>query len=132
MAGPLISRRGDSGVAGYDATETGEVDKGEIWHLIEGVFEMALLSSLYASAWTTNAFLPLIERGEEKKIVHISSVMADNDFISQTGIEHSLPYSVGKASMNVLAAKYAADVAPMGIKTLAISPGWVDTHDGLS
>ena len=97
---------------------------------VQNVFECALFSSIYGPAWTTNAFLPLIEQGEEKKIVHITSAMADIDFIRKTGIQHSVAYAAGKASMNVLVAKYAAELAPKGIKTLAVSPGWVETHDG--
>ncbi|KIW99721.1 uncharacterized protein Z518_11134 [Rhinocladiella mackenziei CBS 650.93] len=71
-----------------------------------------------------NAILPLIEQGEEWKIVHISSTKVDIDLIKKTGLPSSVAYAVGKASMNVVIAKYAAELAPKGIKSLALSPGW--------
>ncbi|KAM0428280.1 hypothetical protein ACHAPT_007181 [Fusarium lateritium] len=93
-------------------------------------FELPLLTALYGGLWTTNAFLPLIEKGDDKKIIHLSSGMADTDLIRKAGIEDALAYSVGKAALNVQVAKYAVELAPKGIKTLALSPGWVDTYEG--
>ncbi|OGM42011.1 putative short-chain dehydrogenase [Aspergillus bombycis] len=97
---------------------------------IRAIFDPALSTGIYGGLWTTNAFLPLIEKGIQKKIVHISSAMADLDLINKTGISYAVAYSVAKAGMNVQIAKYAAELAPRGIKVLALSPGWVDTWDG--
>lgn len=96
----------------------------------EKAFHLTLLTGVYGSLWATNAFLPLIENGNEKKIIHISSLMAATDVILQSGIDYGLPYSVAKAGMNVQVAKYAVEFAPKGIKFLAMSPGWVDTWEG--
>lgn len=38
-----------------------------------------------------------------------------------------LGYSVSKAAGNILIAKYAVELKAKGIKTLAMSPGWVET-----
>lgn len=94
------------------------------------MFEPPLSTGVYGSLWTTNAFLPLIERGVQKKIVHISTAMADLSFINETGISEAVAYAVAKAGMNVQVAKYAAELAPRGIKVLALSPGLVDTWEG--
>ena len=94
------------------------------------IFDLPFSTGIYGGLWTTNAFLPLIENGIQKKIVHISSAMADLDFIKKTGISNGVAYSVAKAGMNVQVAKYAAELAPKGIKVLALSPGWVDTWEG--
>lgn len=94
------------------------------------MFEPSLYTAIYGGLWTTNAFLPLIEKGEQKKIVHISSGMADTSLIVKSGVSYSVAYSVAKAGMNVQVAKYAAELAPKGIKVLALSPGWVDTWEG--
>ncbi|KAL4876533.1 NAD(P)-binding protein [Aspergillus karnatakaensis] len=93
-------------------------------------FEPSLLTAVYGGLWTTNAFLPLIEKGAEKKIVHISTGMADINLIKNGGVPIAVAYSVAKAGMNVQVAKYAAELAPKGIKVLALSPGWVDTSGG--
>ncbi|KAL4922822.1 hypothetical protein BDW62DRAFT_3327 [Aspergillus aurantiobrunneus] len=97
---------------------------------IRAIFDPPLSTAVYGGLWTTNAFLPLIEKGSEKKIVHISTAMADLDFINKTAVSGAAAYAVAKAGMNVQVAKYAAELAPRGIRVLALSPGWVDTWEG--
>ncbi|RAL01156.1 SDR family oxidoreductase [Aspergillus ibericus CBS 121593] len=97
---------------------------------IREAFDPSFSTAIYGGLWTTNAFLPLIENGIQKKIVHISSAMADVDLIKAAGVSNAVAYSVAKAGMNVQVAKYAAEFAPREIKVLALSPGWVDTWEG--
>ncbi|KAL7924891.1 NAD(P)-binding protein [Trichoderma austrokoningii] len=92
-------------------------------------YEEPVRTAIWGAAWATNAFLPLIEKGELKKIAHITSSMAKTDVILGTGIDYGLAYSIAKAGMNVQIAKYAVELAPKGIKTVAICPGWVDTWE---
>jgi NAD(P)-dependent dehydrogenase (short-subunit alcohol dehydrogenase family) len=96
----------------------------------QAMFDLSFRTGIYGSLWTTNAFLPLIENGREKKIVYISTGMADLDLITAAGISYAVPYAVAKAGMNVQVAKYAVELKPKDIKVLALSPGWVDTWDG--
>ncbi|RFU79458.1 short-chain dehydrogenase reductase sdr [Trichoderma arundinaceum] len=93
-------------------------------------YEEPVRTAIWGGAWATNAFLPLIEKGSIKKIAHITSSMANTDVIIGAGLDYAVAYSIAKAGMNVQVAKYAAELAPKGIKTVAICPGWVDTHDG--
>ncbi|UKZ76446.1 hypothetical protein TrVFT333_004150 [Trichoderma virens FT-333] len=93
-------------------------------------YEEPVRTAIYGAAWATNAFLPLIEKGDFKKIAHITSSMANTDVILGTGVDYAVAYSIAKAGMNVQIAKYAAELAPKGIKTVAICPGWVETHEG--
>lgn len=96
----------------------------------EKMFDAPIRTGIYGGIWTTNAFLPLIEKGVEKKIVHISTGMADTELILGAGVDYAVPYSIAKAGVNIQIAKYAVELAPKGIKTLALSPGWVDTWEG--
>ncbi|KAL7898010.1 hypothetical protein HDV63DRAFT_410553 [Trichoderma sp. SZMC 28014] len=93
-------------------------------------YEEPVRTAVWGGAWATNAFLPLIEKGDVKKIAHITSSMANTDTILVGGVDYGLAYSIAKAGMNVQIAKYAVELAPKGIKTVAICPGWVDTWDG--
>ncbi|OJJ50620.1 hypothetical protein ASPZODRAFT_57551 [Penicilliopsis zonata CBS 506.65] len=97
---------------------------------VRTMFDLPFSTAIYGGLWTTNAFLPLIERGVRKKIVHISSAMGDCAFIRKSGVSDAVAYAVAKAGMNVQVAKYAAELAPKGIKVVALSPGWVDTWEG--
>lgn len=78
----------------------------------------------------TNALLPLILKGSEKKIVHISSGMADTELVLKSKVAYAVPYSTSKAALNLVVAKYAAELGPKGVKVLSLSPGWVDTDEG--
>jgi NAD(P)-dependent dehydrogenase (short-subunit alcohol dehydrogenase family) len=79
-----------------------------------------------------NSFLHLIRNGTEKKMIFISSQSGNLDFTRKTGFSTLLGYSVSKIGMNMAVTKYATELAPEGIKTLSLSPGWVDTDAGKS
>ncbi|KAL9086063.1 MAG: hypothetical protein Q9165_007275 [Trypethelium subeluteriae] len=81
-------------------------------------------SNVVGVTHTINAFIPLLQRGTAKKVVNISTGMAD-----------IAPYSISKAALNALTAKYnalyAAPSLPISsrILFLSISPGVVDTNE---
>ncbi|EUC33578.1 hypothetical protein COCVIDRAFT_113942 [Bipolaris victoriae FI3] len=74
-----------------------------------------------------NRFLPLVRKGELKKIIYITSPTGDAEFTRKCGVTVTIGYTVTKAAMNLVMSKYAAELKGEGIKTLALSPGWVDT-----
>lgn len=74
-----------------------------------------------------NLFVPLILKGQQKKVIAISSGHADLDLISKYEIEVSGPYAVGKAATNAVVAKFGAEYAKDGVLFMSISPGVVDT-----
>lgn len=76
----------------------------------------------------TNAFLPLIEKGMEKKVVNVSSAAGDPEFIEKTGYTTAVPYGISKAALIYINKKYAVEFRGKGYTFLAISPGLVDTR----
>ncbi|UNI17469.1 hypothetical protein JDV02_003810 [Purpureocillium takamizusanense] len=74
-----------------------------------------------------NAFLPLIRNGHAKKVVSISTGMADIDLIAGYDIAMAGPYSISKAALNAAVAKYSAQCKQEGILFMSISPGLVET-----
>jgi NAD(P)-dependent dehydrogenase (short-subunit alcohol dehydrogenase family) len=74
-----------------------------------------------------NLFLPLVLKGQQKKIIAISSGNADLDLINNYEIEVNGPYSVGKAATNAVVAKFGAEYAKDGVLFMSICPGMVDT-----
>lgn len=75
------------------------------------------------------AFLPLIRKGNDKSITVLSSKLGS----IETGA--MLPgladaYSVSKASLNMLARKWSAELKPEGITIFVLHPGWVGTDIG--
>lgn len=94
---------------------------------VKEMFAKSIESNVMGAIYVTNSFLPLIEQGKEKKIVHISTGLADTDIIMGSGIAGLVPYSTSKAMMNSIVAKYGVELQPKGIHVVAMSPGWVDT-----
>ena len=79
---------------------------------------------------TVNAFVPLIRKGDVKKMVYISSGGADIEMTRICELPYLTGYSVSKASGNIIMTKYAVDLKKDGIKTVSLSPGWVATEGG--
>lgn len=88
-----------------------------------------LAANVTGVAQTINAFLPLIRAGTLKKVVTISSGMADLGLVNKFSLATSAPYSVSKAAVNAIVAKYNAALGPsQGILFFALSPGVVATE----
>ncbi|KAK7913841.1 hypothetical protein PG985_011544 [Apiospora marii] len=73
-----------------------------------------------------NLFLPLILKGQTKKVVLISTGMADTDFVNQYTVDVGSLYSISKAALNMAAAKFNAQYKKDGVLFMCISPGAVD------
>ncbi|KAH0841374.1 short-chain dehydrogenase [Fonsecaea pedrosoi] len=84
-------------------------------------------NNLICNIYVINCFLDLVRNGKEKKIIFISTQSCDVEFTRITGFAPVMGYSVAKAGMNIVMTKFGAELAPEGIKTLSLSPGWVDT-----
>jgi len=85
----------------------------------------------------TNAFLPLLKAGKEKKVIQLSSVFGSiKPVVPKTtpkGIAFgsmASSYSTSKAALNMVNAKYAAELNDEGFTFYAMHPGWVQTDMG--
>ncbi|RYP70038.1 hypothetical protein DL771_005729 [Monosporascus sp. 5C6A] len=84
-------------------------------------------TNVIGNIYLNNVFLPLILKGNAKKIIAISSGMADIDFINQFDIQIAPLYAASKAALNVITAKYSAQYKKQGVLFISMSPGVVDT-----
>ncbi|KAH8914747.1 NAD(P)-binding protein, partial [Atractiella rhizophila] len=80
---------------------------------------------------TTKAFLPLLRKGVDKKIVFISSnlglqykVGTPLDFDANK-VGMSGPYSVSKTALNMASHKLAVELGKEGFIVFLLHPGWV-------
>lgn len=71
-------------------------------------------------------FMPLILKGDVKKVVAISSGLADLKSLNGLGLTNSPLYALNKAGLNVLMAKYSAQYKKDGVLFVSICPGMVD------
>ncbi|KZT27667.1 NAD(P)-binding protein, partial [Neolentinus lepideus HHB14362 ss-1] len=78
---------------------------------------------------SVNAFLPLLKKGSVKKVITLSTGTADLDFTLKVNFPLTTAYSISKAAVNMVVAKYAVENKADGIAFLAISPGVVNTAE---
>ncbi|QDS76880.1 hypothetical protein FKW77_003716 [Venturia effusa] len=78
---------------------------------------------------TVTAFLPLLRKSQVKKVISITTGMADLDFTLSYSIPTAAPYSISKAALNMLVAKYHNAYKEEGILFMGISPGMVATAE---
>lgn len=78
---------------------------------------------------TINIFLPLVLKSDVKKVIAISSGLADDSITNKYDLYENAPYSISKAALNTAIAKYNAAHGKNtdGVLFLSISPGLVDT-----
>ncbi|KAI0740434.1 NAD(P)-binding protein [Earliella scabrosa] len=89
----------------------------------------AFRTNVAGVAHTINAFLPLLRAGPIKKVVTLSTGLADIDVIVRSGFSKNPQYPISKAALNMLVAEYAAALEHEGFTFLAISPGLVNTAE---
>ncbi|KAH8929605.1 NAD(P)-binding protein [Atractiella rhizophila] len=93
------------------------------------LFEVNVVGSIR----TVNSFLPLVKKGNEKKIILISTTLASCTYVDVNNpMDNSIgsfgPYSVSKAALNMAARKYAVELNKDGITVLNVAPGWIKTN----
>ena len=71
-------------------------------------------------------FLPLVLKGKIKKVISITTGLADVDSTNSMEVEVAPLYSVSKAALNMVVAKFNAQYKKDGVLFLSISPGVVE------
>jgi NAD(P)-dependent dehydrogenase (short-subunit alcohol dehydrogenase family) len=99
--------------------------------LLKDDLTMSFLTNVLGPIYTINTFLPLIRKGETKKIFVTSTGMADPAFAEIAGVSTAVPYTSSKAAVNTVVTKYAIELNKEGIMVLALSPGLVNTAETL-
>ena len=90
-------------------------------------FRKLMDTNVLANIHLYNLFLPLILKGDAKKVVAISSMTADIDLVKNHDLANFAPYSASKAAMNLITAKFSAEYKERGVLFLSVCPGIVDT-----
>lgn len=96
---------------------------------VHKAFHKGVDTNVLGAIHVTNTFLPLILKGTQKKIVHISTAMGDTAWVTKAGVWGGLTYSATKAMLNLVVAKFAVELEGQGVLIFSLSPGWVDTDD---
>jgi len=105
-------------------------DYKEDMEFLEKEFRDSFEVNVIGVAKTVTAFLPLIRKSQIKKVITLSTGLADLDLTNDYSLVLNPPYSASKAAVNMLVGKYNALYGKEGILFLSITPGTVDTQGG--
>ncbi|CAN9323804.1 unnamed protein product [Alternaria alternata] len=78
----------------------------------------------------TRAFLPILKKGQLKKIANISSSLGSMALSAMGKFQPTPAYKVSKAALNMLTVQWAESLEKDGFTVLAVCPGWVKTDMG--
>lgn len=92
---------------------------------LEDCYKINVVGTINATA----AFIPLLKKGSIKKVIALSSGMGDLDFTTELDMDMAVPYSISKAGLNMVMAKFSASYKKDGILFMSLSPGAVDSED---
>ena len=90
-------------------------------------WQKTLVINLFAQVKMAEVFLPHLQRGKQRKLVAMSSLMASMADNSSGG---SILYRSSKAALNAAMKSISIDTRNRNIAVLILHPGWVKTDMG--
>jgi NAD(P)-dependent dehydrogenase (short-subunit alcohol dehydrogenase family) len=121
---PIDALVNNAGISGsFEGQLLGKLDMAE--------FERVLRVNSYGPLRVSAAFLDLVARSRQRKIIGVSSgygSLASVESIAASGYPSSYFYAMSKAALNMGMREFALEAgAPRGVTTVLLSPGAVDT-----
>ncbi|OJT08358.1 hypothetical protein TRAPUB_743 [Trametes pubescens] len=95
------------------------------------VFLETLRTNTVGPALLTQACMPFLDKGQEKKVINITSTLgsiASADMFKHLGAGGVATYSISKAALNMLT--YKLKLERPDLIAIALCPGWVKTDMG--
>ena len=74
--------------------------------------------------------IPLLTKGRNPLIINLSSRLGSIELRGQSQLGGAIAYQCSKSALNMLTKQMSIDYNKYGIRTIAISPGWVKTDMG--
>lgn len=85
------------------------------------------LTNVVGNTHLINFFMPLILKGNAKKVLVLTTGMADHDLVLKYGVYEGGPYAISKAALNMVTSKFQAEFQKDGVLFIGVSPGVVET-----
>jgi len=90
-------------------------------------FNASFKTNVTGPLLVTRAYLPLLQKSKEGKVIQVSSALGSNKYANLLGSPVT-SYGVSKAALNYL--NTAFSIAVKDVAFVTISPGWVETDMG--
>ncbi|WYZ38082.1 hypothetical protein EsH8_II_001588 [Colletotrichum jinshuiense] len=93
-----------------------------------GLLSTELEVEIIGNTRLVRAFLPLIQKGKDKKLIFISSALGSIE-LAASSPNLNATYAVSRAALNMLVRKWGGALQLQGITTALIHPGWVPSTE---
>ena len=93
---------------------------------VEEVSANLMQTNVVGNVHLFNLFLPLVLKGKVKKVIAISTGLADLNLTNDCDIDICALYGASKAALNVVVAKFSAQYKKDGVLFMSVSPGLVE------
>ncbi|KAI0858795.1 NAD(P)-binding protein [Xylaria cubensis] len=97
--------------------------------VFDDAFSYTMSTNVIGNVYLFTSLMPLILKGKAKKVIAISSGVADIELLRKYDLELSPTYAASKAALNAIVAKFSAQYAKDGVLVMSICPGMVDTQE---
>ncbi|KAB5536209.1 hypothetical protein GE09DRAFT_1141760 [Coniochaeta sp. 2T2.1] len=94
----------------------------EVTKTLHDTFEIHVVANVHLFT----LLMPLILNGDAKKVIAITSGFSDIDFTNKWDMTPGPLYSISKAALNMVIAKFSAQYKRQGVLFLAVCPGMVE------
>ncbi|KAI2620855.1 short chain dehydrogenase reductase [Xylaria nigripes] len=108
---------------------------GVCQHTFNGIknmdnLEESLTINVMGVHWVTREFLPLLQKGTQKKVVNMTTTFGSTTMAQENAYYPAPAYKISKAAANALTVQYAVEYEKEGFSFIALSPGWLKTDLG--
>lgn len=112
---------------GQEGTHIAKTHRGNKPQELEADLLKSFKVNVVANIHLFNLFMPLILKGQVRKVITLSTGSADLDPIRLFDSELGPGYAISKAATNVAVAKFSAQYRKDGVLFMSICPGVVET-----
>ncbi|KAI9901674.1 hypothetical protein N3K66_003491 [Trichothecium roseum] len=105
-------------------------NKGGMHTIDPAQFNESFHTNVVSAQMVTAAFVPLVKRSKEKKVIMVSSTVGAISWADRFHANGTPQYCITKAAMNSLGKFWSMDLDKDGFTVLMISPGWLKTDLG--
>ncbi|BFZ63839.1 hypothetical protein YB2330_004975 [Saitoella coloradoensis] len=127
-AGEQISTMTDSIDVLINNAGRNDVKADKPWEFDSQGFAEELRTNTIAPSVVTKTLLPLLRKGQAKKVLFVSSVCGS--LANSSGENTMMVYHTSKAALNMTVKYWAHALKAEGIATVMVHPGWVQTDMG--
>jgi NAD(P)-dependent dehydrogenase (short-subunit alcohol dehydrogenase family) len=108
----------------------GIIDWSDLNEVTKESLEKVYRTNLIGALMVLRSAIPCLRKSSDSLVVNLSSRLGSISLRGNTQLGGAIAYQCSKAALNMLTKQASIDLAPLGIRVISLSPGWVKTEMG--